>query len=166
MPVLVLEEKEGRDEEAGTFPNGLKLVEKPEHTNLEPADKMVMKKANKLAIILGIVLILVIVAIIAYSPVFKTGTLKVKYVSGITHNGQYMDGIDHGGNILIYIDGSTKGVHPADQYITFDWVPAGKHSITIYKIQTGNDTLLATNDATVNVLATTTIDLQYWDGFF
>ena len=141
----------------------------PYYSSQETIREIAMKKKNKLGIVIGLAIIIAVVVLLAFSPVFKTGTLKIKYISDEANTGNHNDGINQSGNILIYIDESLKGIFPADQYVTFNWFTIGKHTIDIYKDPPGFQNpgrLLASKDTIVNVLETATVDIHYWDGLF
>jgi hypothetical protein len=133
----------------------------------------------KKGIVIVVIVICLILATVVIVPALQTSALKVKYLSGgqLPMNPSLTDGISYGGEILIYIDlepnesismNGMKGFHGiyhADQYITFNGLALGKHTIDIWKGPLAGYHLLASKDATTEAIWTTTGDLHFGDGF-
>jgi hypothetical protein len=126
---------------------------------------------NKTIVIIGVGLIITIIVLgVILYPIFTSGTAKIRYVT----NPSDSDGIIFGGKILIYIDGSpatngksttslpdsSKGIYPADQYITFS-LATGNHKVEIRNPNWVGNTALASKTIEIQILTVTTVDLEY-----
>ena len=109
--------------------------------------------AKTLAIVIvGVVVIIVVVAVIMYIVLpmagvnVTTGALKVRYNSV------------WGNDIEIFIDGESQGIHPSDQFVTFNGISPGMHTV---EARDTSGTVLDSQRVEVTAGETIVVELSY-----